>query len=189
MIECLQRWLGHQVGFGEQLERHADKHRFPMRMRPGDRPPVQRFANRPLNEELLQARGSLGKLGGPPAFRSTAHRYIGCPSGSGQVRHRCHPFDLLTQINCQGAHCTKRSEVQICLIPRGKAMFNKQTHPRTLAHHVEITYLVRAYGITRDQARRLISRIGSNKAKLGEAARILKARLPSRSVLKAPYPG
>jgi hypothetical protein len=44
------------------------KHRFPMRMRPGDRPPVQRFANRPLNVELLQARGSLGKLGGPPAF-------------------------------------------------------------------------------------------------------------------------
>jgi hypothetical protein len=40
---------------GEQLERHADKHRFPMRIRPGDRPPVQRFANRPLNVELLQA--------------------------------------------------------------------------------------------------------------------------------------
>jgi hypothetical protein len=33
---------------GEQLERHADKHRFPMRIRPGDRPPVQRSANRPL---------------------------------------------------------------------------------------------------------------------------------------------
>jgi hypothetical protein len=40
---------------GEQLERHADKHRFPMRIRPGDRPPVQRFANRPLNVELQQA--------------------------------------------------------------------------------------------------------------------------------------
>jgi hypothetical protein len=40
---------------GEQLERHADKHRFPMRIRPGDRPPVQRSANRPLNVELLQA--------------------------------------------------------------------------------------------------------------------------------------
>ena len=24
----MQRWLVHQVGFGEQLERHADKHRF-----------------------------------------------------------------------------------------------------------------------------------------------------------------
>ena len=33
---------------GEQLERHADKHRFPMRIRPGDRPPVRRSANRPL---------------------------------------------------------------------------------------------------------------------------------------------
>jgi len=33
---------------GEQLERHADKHRFPMRIRPGDRPPVQRSVNRPL---------------------------------------------------------------------------------------------------------------------------------------------
>jgi hypothetical protein len=55
----------------EQLERHADKHRFPMRIRPGDRPPVQRFANRPLNVELLQARGSLGQLGGPPAFLRT----------------------------------------------------------------------------------------------------------------------
>jgi hypothetical protein len=41
--------------------------------------------------------------------------------------------------------------------------------------------LVRAYGITRDQARRLINRIGNNRAKLSEAARILKARLPSRS--------
>jgi hypothetical protein len=73
------------------------------------------------------------------------------------------------------------------LIPRGKTMPNKQTS--SLAHHVEISYLVRAYGITRDQARRLIGRIGNNRAKLGEAARILKARLPSRTVSKAPYPG
>ena len=61
--------------------------------------------------------------------------------------------------------------------------------PRSLAHHqVEISHLVHAYGITRDQARRLISRIGNNKAKLGEAARILKARLPSRSVSKEERP-
>jgi hypothetical protein len=54
---------------GEQLERRADKHRFPMRIRPGDRPPVQWFANRPFNVELLQAlRGSLGQPGGPPGF-------------------------------------------------------------------------------------------------------------------------
>ena len=49
---------------GEQLERHADKHRFPMRIRPGDRPPVQKSANRPA----AGTRGSLGQLGGPPAF-------------------------------------------------------------------------------------------------------------------------
>ena len=48
-------------------------------------------------------------------------------------------------------------------------MANKQTS--SLAHHVEISYLVRAYGITRDQARRLIGSIGNNRAKLGEAAR------------------
>ena len=52
----------------------------------------------------------------------------------------------------------------------------------SLDPQVEVSYLVRAYGITRDQARRLIGRIGNNRAKLGEAARILKARLPLRSV-------
>jgi hypothetical protein len=50
----------------------------------------------------------------------------------------------------------------------------------TLSQRVQITYLVRAYGITRDQARRLLSKIGNDRAKLSEAARILKARLPSR---------
>jgi hypothetical protein len=53
--------------------------------------------------------------------------------------------------------------------------------PSSLASPIEISNLVRAYGITRDQARRLINRIGNNRAKLSEAARILKARLPSRS--------
>ena len=52
----------------------------------------------------------------------------------------------------------------------------------------EISGLVRAYGITRDQARRLINRIGNNRAKLSEAARILKARLPSRSVSEGKHP-
>ena len=46
----------------------------------------------------------------------------------------------------------------------------------SLDPQVEVSYLVRAYGITRDQARRLIGRIGNNRPKLGEAARILKAR-------------
>jgi hypothetical protein len=59
----------------------------------------------------------------------------------------------------------------------------------SLASSVEISNLVRAYGITRDQARRLINRIGNNRAKLSEAARILKARLPSRSVSEAGHSG
>ena len=40
---------------GEQLERHVDKHRFPMRIRPGDRPPGAEVRKSPLNVELLQA--------------------------------------------------------------------------------------------------------------------------------------
>ena len=38
----------------------------------------------------------------------------------------------------------------------------------------EVSDLVRTYGITRDQARRLINKIGKNRAKLDEAARMLK---------------
>jgi hypothetical protein len=48
---------------------------------------------------------------------------------------------------------------------------------RRLASSIEISNLVRAYGITRDQARRLITKFGNNRAKLSEAARVLKARL------------
>jgi hypothetical protein len=48
-IACMSAAMACPSGrVGEQLERHADKHRFPMRIRPGDRPPVQRSANRPL---------------------------------------------------------------------------------------------------------------------------------------------
>jgi len=54
---------------------------------------------------------------------------------------------------------------------------DRKSGPRRLASSVEISNLVRAYGITRDQARRLINKFGNNRAKLGEAARILKARL------------
>src|SRR5262245_15112838 len=46
----------------------------------------------------------------------------------------------------------------------------------TSGHQIEISNLVRAHGITRDQARRLIKRFGNNRAKLSEAARTLKAR-------------
>jgi hypothetical protein len=44
----------------------------------------------------------------------------------------------------------------------------------------EVSDLVRTYGITRDQARRLINKIGNNRAKLAEAARTLKTRFSSR---------
>ena len=50
--------------------------------------------------------------------------------------------------------------------------------PRRLASSIEISKLVGAYGVTRDQARRLINKFGINRAKLSEAATILKARLP-----------
>ena len=50
----------------------------------------------------------------------------------------------------------------------------------------EISDLVRAHGITRDQARRLINRIGKNKTKLDHAASILKARF---SPPRPPYEG
>jgi hypothetical protein len=49
--------------------------------------------------------------------------------------------------------------------------------PSSLASPIEISNLVRAYGITRDQARRLINKIGKNGPKLDEAARILQTRL------------
>jgi hypothetical protein len=57
------------------------------------------------------------------------------------------------------------------------------------AASIEIANLVRAHGITRDQARRLVNRIGKNRAKLNEAARILKARLPLRSISVAEHSG
>jgi hypothetical protein len=57
------------------------------------------------------------------------------------------------------------------------------------AASIEIAHLVRAHGVTRDQARRLVNRIGKNRAKLNEAARILKARLPLRSISVAEHSG
>jgi hypothetical protein len=63
-------------------------------------------------------------------------------------------------------------------------MPKQHNSPSTLVQRVQTTNLVRTYGITRDQARRLLSKIGNDKAKLSEAARILKARLPSRSVAR-----
>ena len=77
-----------------------------------------------------------------------------------------------------------RSRLEVPL--RGKTMPTKhRSGTGSSAHRVEISHLVHVYGVTRDQARRLLSKIGNDRAKLGEAARILKARLPSRSVPEA----
>ena len=45
---------------------------------------------------------------------------------------------------------------------------------------MEISDLVRAHGITRDQARRLLKIIGKNRTKLNHAASVLKARYSPR---------
>src|SRR5262249_2307761 len=63
-----------------------------------------------------------------------------------------------------------------------------KSRPSRSISPTEISSLVCAYGITRDQARRLVNRIGKNRAKLSEAARILNARLPSRSASEAKHP-
>jgi hypothetical protein len=49
----------------------------------------------------------------------------------------------------------------------------KSSAPRS-GSAIKISQLVRPHGITRDQARRLINRIGKNRAKLDQVARILK---------------
>jgi hypothetical protein len=61
---------------GEQLERHVDKHRFPMRIRPGDRPPVQRSANRPLMWNCC--RQLEGRSGNWAALRLSGKPWIYC---------------------------------------------------------------------------------------------------------------
>jgi hypothetical protein len=81
---------------GEQLERHADKHRFPMRIRPGDRPPVQRSVNRPFNVELLQALE--GRSGNWAALR---------PFESGPVAHPRRVIPTLYP-RCMPAHWSGR---------------------------------------------------------------------------------
>jgi hypothetical protein len=48
---------------------------------------------------------------------------------------------------------------------------------RPVPPSAEVSDLVRTYGITRDQARRLINKVGKNRAKLDEAARILNTRI------------
>jgi hypothetical protein len=60
----------------------------------------------------------------------------------------------------------------------------RKSGPRGLAPSIEVSHLARAHGITRDQARRLMNRIGNNRTKLDEAARILKARSSPRPVAR-----
>jgi hypothetical protein len=50
----------------------------------------------------------------------------------------------------------------------------------SLVASIEASHLTRTHGITRDQARRLIKKIGNNRTKLDEAASVLKARSSSR---------
>jgi hypothetical protein len=70
---------------------------------------------------------------------------------------------------------------------RGENDYDTKSRPSRSISATETSSFARAYGITRDQARRLINRIGKNRAKLDEAARILKARLPSRSASEAKH--
>jgi len=60
----------------------------------------------------------------------------------------------------------------------------RKSGPRGLAPSIEVSHLARAHGITRDQARRLMNKIGNNRTKLDEAARILKARSSPRPVAR-----
>ena len=143
-----------------------------MRIRPGDRPPVQRFANRPFNVELLQAlRGSLGQPGGPPGFLENS-------SCAGLLARRSDCGSVAISVR---VHSSKSA--------RGETMPKEHKSESSSAASIEIANLVRAHGITRDQARRLVNRIGKNRAKLNEAARILKARLPLRSISVAEHSG
>src|SRR5215468_11645020 len=101
------------------------------------------------------------------------------------TRHVLMPLELLDadQYAGRSLHLSV-SEVEVPL--RGKTMPTEhKSGTGSSAHRVEISHLVHVYGVTRDQARRLLSKIGNDRAKLGEAARILKARLPSRSVPEA----
>src|SRR5262249_47071299 len=60
---------------------------------------------------------------------------------------------------------------------RGEPMPNDhKSEPTKLAASSEISKLVRAFGITRDQARRLVNKVRNHWAKLSEAARTLTAR-------------
>src|SRR6266436_7785454 len=79
---------------GEQLERHVDKHRFPMRIRPGDRPPVQRSANRPLMWNCCRHKRVARATGRPSGFLEN-------------------PGYIVARSISQGARSAKRLEVDL----------------------------------------------------------------------------
>jgi hypothetical protein len=63
------------------------------------------------------------------------------------------------------------------VVYEGEIMGEKRNaEASSLAASIEASHLTRTHGITRDQARRLIKKIGNNRTKLDEAASILKAR-------------
>ncbi len=104
---------------GEQLERHADKHRFPMRIRPGDRPPVQRSANRPLMWNCCRHKRVARATGRPSGFLEN-------------------PGYIVARSISQGARSAKRLEVD--LLPKRKTM-SKGTHRSQAAQLIQLRYL------------------------------------------------
>jgi hypothetical protein len=58
-----------------------------------------------------------------------------------------------------------RSRGSVATVVEQRSANNHASRPGSLRHQIEISNLVRAYGITRDQARRLIKRFGNNRAK------------------------
>src|SRR5260370_9349076 len=69
----------------------------------------------------------------------------------------------------------------VCARGGSMAYEERKSGARRLALPMAVSDLVRAHGITRDQARRLINRIGNNRGKLDQAARTFKPRLSTRS--------
>jgi hypothetical protein len=106
---------------GEQLERHVDKHRFPMRIRPGDRPPVQRSANRPLMWNCC--RQLEGRSGNWAALRLSGKPWIYC-----------------CQINVSGRSFRQALRSRFALSPRGKRC-PRSTHRSQAAQLIQLRYL------------------------------------------------
>jgi hypothetical protein len=70
-----------------------------MRMRPGDRPPVQRFANRPLMWNCCRLEGRSGNWVALRLFAEPPVGTLGEPQVLAKAVIAIIPFDLLTLIN------------------------------------------------------------------------------------------